>query len=72
VATALLVVHSGHMELGGGQVGDQALAIASGMLEPWTDFVTANLIPVTIGNIIGGVVLVALVYRFVYLRAERR
>lgn len=33
----------------------------------WTNFV-ANLIPVTIGNIIGGAVMVAAVYWFVYLR----
>jgi formate transporter len=38
----------------------------------WSSFVTANLIPVTIGNIIGGAVLVAAVYWFVFLhRAER-
>ena len=30
-----------------------------------------NLLPVTIGNIIGGAVLVGLVYWFVYLRGER-
>jgi formate transporter len=33
----------------------------------WTDFV-ANLIPVTLGNIIGGSVMVAAVYWFVFLR----
>lgn len=34
----------------------------------WSNFFFANLLPVTIGNIIGGAVLVALVYWFVYLR----
>lgn len=34
----------------------------------WSKFFFANLLPVTIGNIIGGAVLVALVYWFVYLR----
>lgn len=34
----------------------------------WTNFLFANLLPVTIGNIIGGAVMVGLVYWFVYLR----
>ena len=34
----------------------------------WYDFLIGNLLPVTIGNIIGGAVLVGLVYWFVYLR----
>lgn len=34
----------------------------------WLDFVTRNLIPVTIGNIIGGGILVALVYWFIFQR----
>lgn len=36
-----------------------------------SNFVLNNLIPVTIGNVIGGAVLVGLVYWFVYLRPER-
>jgi formate/nitrite transporter len=36
----------------------------------WPNFV-ANLIPVTMGNIVGGAVLVGLVYWFVYLRGAR-
>ncbi len=36
------------------------------------DGAMANLVLVTIGNILGGTVLVALVYWFVYLRTERR
>ena len=38
----------------------------------WGAFVTDNLIPVTLGNLIGGTVLVAAVYWLVYLRPPRR
>ena len=34
----------------------------------WSGFVTANLIPVTIGNIVGGGLMVGAIYWFVYLR----
>jgi formate transporter len=34
----------------------------------WERFVTANLMPVTIGNVIGGAVMVGAIYWFVYLR----
>lgn len=37
----------------------------------WSNFFVNNLIPVTIGNIIGGVVLVAGIYWLVYLRPEK-
>jgi len=37
----------------------------------WGSFLSANLLPVTIGNIIGGAVLVGLVYWFVYLRGAK-
>ena len=33
----------------------------------WTNFLLANLIPVTLGNIIGGSVMVGLVYWFIYI-----
>jgi formate transporter len=36
----------------------------------WSNFFVKNLIPVTIGNIIGGVFFVALVYWVIYLRAK--
>lgn len=36
----------------------------------WKHFLLNNLVPVTIGNIIGGAVLVGLVYWFVYLRGR--
>jgi formate transporter len=35
----------------------------------WGNFFIANLLPVTIGNIIGGGVMVGLIYWFIYLRA---
>jgi formate/nitrite transporter FocA (FNT family) len=34
----------------------------------WEQFLTANLVPVTIGNIIGGALMVGAIYWFVYLR----
>jgi formate transporter len=36
----------------------------------WTNFFIVNLLPVTLGNLIGGVILVGLVYWFIYLRPE--
>lgn len=38
----------------------------------WPDFLAGNLLPVTIGNLIGGTVMVAALYWFVYLRAARQ
>jgi formate transporter len=37
----------------------------------WYNFLVTNLLPVTIGNIIGGAVMVGLVYWFIYLRPKR-
>jgi formate/nitrite transporter FocA (FNT family) len=37
----------------------------------WTNFFIINLIPVTLGNIIGGVVFVGFAYWFVYLKGLR-
>jgi formate transporter len=37
----------------------------------WTNFLVANLLPVTLGNIVGGAVMVGAVYWFVYLRGKR-
>jgi formate transporter FocA len=37
----------------------------------WSNFFIANLLPVTIGNIIGGSVMVGLVYWFIYVRKKR-
>jgi formate transporter len=34
----------------------------------WFRFVIKNLIPVTIGNVVGGGVMVGLVYWFIYIR----
>lgn len=36
----------------------------------WTNFFVTNLLPVTVGNVIGGSVMVAAVYWFVYLRKK--
>lgn len=38
----------------------------------WTAMVTRNLVPVTIGNVIGGGLMVGAVYWFIYLRPGRR
>ncbi len=38
----------------------------------WGNFLFGNLVPVTIGNIIGGAIMVAAVYWFVYLRGANR
>ena len=37
----------------------------------WDRFLVANLVPVTIGNVIGGAIMVGAVYWFVYLRGDR-
>ena len=37
----------------------------------WAGF-AKNLLPVTIGNILGGVALVGVVYWFIYLRTEKK
>lgn len=37
----------------------------------WPRFFYANLLPVTIGNVIGGGLMVGAIYWFVYLRAPR-
>jgi len=51
----------------------EAAGLSEGALSSltWGDFLLANLLPVTIGNIIGGAVLVGAVYWFVYLRQDR-
>jgi formate/nitrite transporter len=38
----------------------------------WGNFFIANLLPVTIGNIIGGAGMVGLVYWFIYLRTQKK
>jgi formate/nitrite transporter len=37
----------------------------------WQNFFVANLLPVTIGNIIGGAVMVGVIYWFIYLRPKK-
>ncbi|ADU67244.1 formate/nitrite transporter family protein [Desulfurispirillum indicum] len=49
------------------------LASSSGIHMPdlnWWNFFVTNLIPVTLGNIVGGVVFVAMAYWFLYLRGS--
>lgn len=48
-------------------LGDKAPKFAN---LTWGNFFIANLVPVTIGNIIGGAVMVGLVYWFAYLRTQ--
>src|SRR3990172_1529533 len=50
----------------------EAAGLSGGALSDltWGDFLLANLLPVTIGNIIGGALLVGAVYWFVYLRRD--
>ncbi|MCM2358988.1 MAG: formate/nitrite transporter family protein [Geobacteraceae bacterium] len=51
------------------------LAAETGRNEPgltWVNFFGGNLLPVTLGNILGGVVFVAFAYWYVHLRHERR
>jgi formate transporter len=38
----------------------------------WENFLVANLLPVTLGNMLGGSVLVGLIYWFIYLRSSLR
>ena len=48
-------------------LGDKAPKIAN---LTWGNFFLANLLPVTIGNIVGGALMVGLVYWFAYLRTQ--
>jgi formate/nitrite transporter len=50
---------------------DPVITAASFSRLTWTSFFLNNLIPVTLGNIVGGAVMVGLVYWFVYLRPKR-
>lgn len=47
-------------------------AIYSGADITWSQFVLDNLIPATLGNIVGGAVFVGCVYWFVYMRLDKR
>jgi formate/nitrite transporter len=55
---------------------DPAFVVARGLeaqaqVVSWDGFLLRNLLPVTLGNIVGGAVLVGAVYWFVYLRPRR-
>ncbi|MFZ2519590.1 MAG: formate/nitrite transporter family protein, partial [Anaerolineae bacterium] len=49
-------------------LGDKAPKLAN---LTWSNFFINNLIPVTLGNIVGGALMVGLVYWFVYLRPKQ-
>jgi len=51
-----------------------AAGLAVGTLDglTWGNFVVANLIPVTLGNIVGGALFVGSMYWWLYMRSERR
>lgn len=46
-------------------------AIYSGANITWSAFITSNLIPATLGNIVGGAVFVGCAYWFVYMKNEK-
>lgn len=49
----------------------QASAMQTDFVElTWSNFAIANLLPVSIGNIIGGALMVGIVYWFIYLRKQ--
>ena len=52
-----------------------ALSSAGGTIDAsrltWGTFFLDNLLPVTLGNLIGGTLMVGAVYWFVYLRGDR-
>ncbi len=80
VSLAVMVFLSGQYAFGGGAIGVTALRIAeakAGLGFTQAFFLghlcnaLANLVPVTLGNIVGGVSGVGAVYWFVYLRKRR-
>jgi formate/nitrite transporter FocA (FNT family) len=47
-------------------------AIVAGENLTWGRFISHNLVPSTLGNVVGGALLVGSVYWFVYLRSRPR
>jgi formate transporter len=70
VANMYFLPHALLIKWGAGDAFWQAIgkAPADYPMLRWDVFLTANLVPVTLGNLIGGSVLVGAVYWFVYLR----
>jgi formate/nitrite transporter FocA (FNT family) len=50
---------------------DQALGMQTTGLT-WSNFIIGNLVPVTLGNIVGGAVFVAFAYWYVHLKGVER
>jgi len=46
-------------------------AMYTGANITWMDFIVKNLIPATLGNIVGGALLVGCVYWYIYLKKEK-
>mgnify|MGYP001578924660 CR=1 FL=1 len=66
IPLALFVKHEN------GVMGLDAMANADLANLTWAGFFLRNLLPVTVGNIVGGALMVGIVYWFVYLRPQRR
>jgi len=51
-----------------------AAGFAPGALGPltWVSFLTVNLVPVTLGNVVGGALFVGSMYWWLYMRGERK
>ncbi len=47
-------------------------AMYNGAAIGWSQFITANLIPATLGNIVGGAVFVGLIYGYIYQSKEQK
>src|SRR5436190_355678 len=69
-ATALGVDLTGAWSLAGSKVAGAAGGADAVARITWEGFLWRNLLPVTLGNVVGGAVMVGLVYWFVYLRAR--
>jgi formate/nitrite transporter FocA (FNT family) len=50
----------------------KAISTADPSVLTWGSFIVKNLLPVTLGNIVGGSVLVGLGYWFVYLKGDQK
>ena len=65
-------VPAGLFALSNPAYAEQAAEIANIGSLTWGNFFVNNLLPVTIGNIIGGMVLVGMAYWYIYLKKDRK